>query len=83
MPAFRQPIAIGFVDVDLAASTRTCLQHLYPRLIPGGVLFSHDGHLPLCIDVLRDRNLWRRIGGPPPEITGLGTTKLVRIRKPR
>jgi O-methyltransferase len=82
MPAFEQPIALGFVDVDLASSTRTCLQHLYPRLIPGGVLFSHDGHLPLCIDVLRDQSLWRGIGGPPPEITGLGTQKLVAIRKP-
>ena len=83
MPAFSQPVAVGFVDVDLASSTRTCLEHLYPRLIPGGVLFSHDGHLPLCIDVLRDQSLWERIGGPPPIITGLGTEKLVTIRKPR
>src|SRR6185369_11582042 len=54
LPTFRDPIAVGFIDVDLASSTRTCLENLYPRLIPGGVLFSHDGHLPLCIDVLGD-----------------------------
>jgi O-methyltransferase len=83
MPSFREAVAVGFIDVDLASSTRTCLEHLYPRLIPGGVLFSHDGHLPLCIDVLRDRSMWERIGGPPPVITGLGSDKLVAIRKPR
>lgn len=83
LPTFTEPIAVGFIDVDLASSTRTCLENLYPRLIPGGVLFSHDGHLPLCIDVLRDQALWDRIDGPPPVITGLGTAKLVSIRRPR
>ena len=83
MPQFRDPVAVGFIDVDLASSTRTCLENLYPRLIPGGVLFSHDGHLPLCIEVFRDRAMWERIGGSPPIITGLGTDKLVAIQKPR
>jgi O-methyltransferase len=82
MPAFDEPIALGFVDVDLASSTRTCLRYLYPRLIPGGVLFSHDGHLPLCIEVLRDVRMWKEIGGPRPVIDGLGTEKLVSITKP-
>jgi O-methyltransferase len=83
MPSFTDAVAVGFIDVDLASSTRTCLEHLYPRLIPGGVLFSHDGHLPLCIEVIRDQALWRRIGGPAPTISGLRTQKLVAIRKPR
>jgi len=83
MPAFREPVAVAFIDVDLAESTRTCLSHLYPLLISGGVLFSHDGHLPLCIEVLRDARMWEGIGGPRPIITGLGTSKLVSIQKPR
>jgi O-methyltransferase len=83
MPSFTDAVAVGFLDVDLASSTRTCLEFLYPRLIPGGVLFSHDGHLPLCIETIRDQALWRRIGGPAPRISGLGTQKLVTIRKPR
>lgn len=49
-------------------------------LIPGGVLFSHDGHLPVCIDVLRDSRFWAAIPGPAPIITGLGAQKLVSIR---
>jgi O-methyltransferase len=82
MPHFREPVVVGFVDVDLAASTRTCLEYLYPRLVPGGVLFSHDGHLPRCVEVLRDEGMWERIGGPRPAMDGLGTRKLVAIRKP-
>jgi O-methyltransferase len=82
MPSFRESIAVGFIDVDLASSTRTCLEQLYPRLTPGGVLFSHDGHLPLCIEVLRDSAMWKRIGGPKPILSGLGTDKLVAIQKP-
>lgn len=83
LPSFREPVAVAFVDVDLAASTRTCLQHLYPLLIPGGVIFSHDGHLPLCLEVLRDRAMWKEIGAPAPVFSGLGKDKLVAIRKPR
>ena len=83
MPSFDQPVAVAFVDVDLASSTRTCIRYLYPRLIPGGALFSHDGHLPLCLEVLRDRAFWAEVGGPEPVFSGLGTEKLVAIRKPR
>jgi len=83
MPSFAEPIAVGFIDVDLASSTRTCIRYLYPRLVAGGVLFSHDGHLPLCIDVLRDDAMWEAIGGPRPILTGRGKDKLVAIRKPR
>ena len=30
------------IDVDLYASTKSCLEYFYPRLMPGGVLISHD-----------------------------------------
>jgi O-methyltransferase len=29
-------------DVDLYTSTLACLQYFYPRMIPGGVMLSHD-----------------------------------------
>ena len=82
LPTLSGPIAVAFIDVDLAASTRTCVRELYPRLSPGGMLFSHDGHLPLCIEALRDPQLWASTGQPLPVIDGLGTRKLVRITKP-
>jgi len=81
MPAFNEPVAGAYIDVDLASSTRTCLRYLYPLLSPGGFIYSQDGHLPLVIDALRDEALWREIGGPAPVILGLGQEKLVRISK--
>ncbi len=84
MPGFNQPVAAAYVDVDLASSTRTCLKHLYPLLVPGGAIFSHDGHLPLVQEVLTDDAFWRgEVGVPRPPIEGLGERKLVVIRKPR
>jgi O-methyltransferase len=83
MPHFHEPIAAAFIDVDLAASTRTCLEYLYPLLAPGGSLFSHDGHLPLCQEVFRDDAFWRDVvGHSRPPIPGFGQRKLLRIIKP-
>lgn len=84
MPGFDRPVAAAYVDVDLASSTRTCLKHLYPLLVPGGAIFSHDGHLPLVQEVLTDDAFWRaEVGVARPPIEGLGERKLVVIRKPR
>jgi len=30
------------LDVDLYSSTRQCLDYFFPRLVPGGILLSHD-----------------------------------------
>jgi O-methyltransferase len=83
MPSFHEPVCVAFVDVDLADSVRTCLKHLYPLLVHGGVIFSHDGHVPACVAVMRDERFWvEEVGVNPPPIRGLGTDKLVRIEKP-
>lgn len=82
LPGFHEPLAAVYLDVDLASSTRTCLKHLYPLLQPGGVLFSQDGHLPLVLDVFRDEAFWRdEVACEPPEVLGLGKSKLLRITK--
>jgi len=83
MPEFKEKAAAVFLDVDLASSTRTCLRYLYPLLSSKGVLFSHDGHLPLVIKVYGDNAFWEKeIGCLKPEITGLGIRKLISLRKP-
>lgn len=82
MPAFSEPIALLFLDVDLASSTRTALKNLYPRLVRGGVLFSHDGHLPRVLSVFRDAEFWKgEVGCPAPRFFGLGRRKLIRGEK--
>ena len=30
------------LDVDLKSSTRSCLEFFYPRMLPGGVILTHD-----------------------------------------
>ncbi len=83
LPSVRGPLAGIYLDVDLAASTRTCLKYLYRQLQEGGVLFSQDGHLPLVIDVFSDGRFWEQeVGYPMPHVEGLGTSKLIRIVKP-
>lgn len=83
MPKFTRPILAGFLDVDLASSTKSCLKYLFPLLVKGGVLCSQDGDFPLVMEVFKDAAFWRDEVGiaPPPPITGLGE-KITRIRKP-
>lgn len=83
LPAFHEPVAVAYIDVDLATSTRTALKFLYPLLSPGGVLFSHDGHLSLVVEVFADEDFWRtEVGCEPPKVDGLGERQLIRIVKP-
>lgn len=81
LPGFRDPIDVALLDVDLLASVRTCLVHLFPRLSPGGVLFTQDGHLKATVRMLADRGFWTgEVGVPPPAIRGLGREKFLEIR---
>lgn len=83
MPLFRETVCAAYLDVDLASSTRTCLKHLYPLLVPGGVICSQDGDFPLVIEVLADDRFWEEeVGCGRPHIEGLGRRKLIRIVKP-
>ena len=83
MPGLKDPVVVAFIDVDLRDSLETCLNFIYPKLVPGGAIFSHDGHLPICVDLMKDPNFWKRFNEPAPEFEGLGTRKLVTIRKPK
>jgi len=45
---------------------------------------SQDCHLPLVVELLRDTRFWREeVGTEPPEVEGLGKTKLTRMVKRR
>jgi len=84
MPLFDQPVDVVLLDVDLLASTRTCLVHLFPRLKAGGVLFTQDGHLRAIVDLLASERFWKEeVGVPVPEIDGLGERKMLAIRPRR
>jgi O-methyltransferase len=80
LPGLEGPLDVVLLDVDLVESTRTCIRWLYPRIRPGGVLLSQDGHLHATITLLRDARFWRdEVGVTPPVMQGVGTDKLVEI----
>lgn len=77
-------IDVAVLDVDLEASTRTCLRQLVPRLAPGGVLFSLDGQLRATHELMADARFWREeVGVPVPHIDGLHRDKLLTVRLAR
>lgn len=82
MPGFAEPIDVALLDVDLLSSTRTCLKHLFPRVRPGGVVFTQDGHLRAIVDLLASERFWREeVGVAPPRIDGLGERKMLALRR--
>lgn len=81
LPGFDRAIDVLLLDVDLLASTRTCLIHLMPRLVGSGVAFSQDGHLEATAELLSSPSFWTdEVGVPIPELRGAGTDKLIEIR---
>ena len=82
LPRDNIDIAGAYVDVDLASSTRTCIKHFYPRLLPGGFLLSQDGDFPLVIEAFDDDRFWEEeVGFKKPEIHGLNESKMLRVYK--
>lgn len=83
MPQFSEPVCAAFLDVDLASSTKTCLKHLYPLLVPGGVICSQDGHFPRVIDVFSDDRFWEEeVGCKRPPVEGLRKRPVIKVVKP-
>lgn len=82
MPHFKEDIAMAYIDVDLVTSVSTCFKYIYPLLVPGGVIYCHDGHLPLIIELLSNDQFWEKeLGCKKPEIEGLGEIKLIKLIK--
>lgn len=79
LPAIEGPFDVVLLDVDLVSSTRTCVEHFFPRLREGGVMFSQDGHLAATVELLSDASFWRGLGVEAPSIPGLGEDKLLEL----
>jgi O-methyltransferase len=81
LPTLDAAVDVALLDVDLLASTRECVVHLAPRLRPGGVIFTQDGHLRAVAALLGDPAFWRdQVGVAPPPISGLGRDKFLVIQ---
>ncbi|MDX2170545.1 MAG: TylF/MycF/NovP-related O-methyltransferase [Deltaproteobacteria bacterium] len=81
LPELDAQVDVALLDVDLLASTRTCLTYLTPRLRAGGVIFTQDGHLRAVAALLADARFWRdEAGVEPPPVPGVGREKFLAIR---
>ncbi len=81
LQGFDQEVIAVYLDVDLASSTRTCIEHFHPRIKPGGYLLSQDGHLPLVINVFEDADFWQNtVGVPLPVVDGLWKKKIIEMQ---
>jgi O-methyltransferase len=82
MPGLDRDLCAVYLDVDLASSTKTCLRALYPRIVPGGILYSQDGDFPRVIEVFSSDEFWEsEVGCERLTIEGLGTSKILKIVK--
>lgn len=53
------------------------MRHLYPRLVPGGAIYSQDAHLSKVANLLNEEGIWRpEVGVVPPRRTRLASPKL-------
>ena len=67
-------IVVAFMDVDLNRSRDACLRHLWPRLVDGGWLFSHEAQDLEFTSRFFDHTWWRQhLGVPAPGLIGAGT----------
>lgn len=41
-PCMGERFSFVHLDVDLKSSTRACLEFFYPRMVPGGIILTHD-----------------------------------------
>jgi O-methyltransferase len=74
LPKLNEPVALAFCDVDLADSLRTCLKYLWPRLVEGGVIFTHEAMQREIFSIFHDEEWWRRnLGCAPPGLVGGGS----------
>jgi len=69
----KDPVAFAFLDVDLASSTRDCLQYIWPLLVEDGAIYTDDaGDLDVA-KVFFDESWWRTtLGQPAPGYVGSG-----------
>ncbi|MGM0605684.1 MAG: TylF/MycF/NovP-related O-methyltransferase [Halobacteriota archaeon] len=73
MPSFDEPVVVAFVDVGLRSSAETAIEHLWPRLQPGGYLFTHDAKHQEIASLFFDAEWWRdRLDTAPPGLVGAG-----------
>jgi O-methyltransferase len=73
LPKVNVSPAFVFMDVDLIDSGRTCMKALWPRLLPGGMYYTHEAGMATFLDGLLDGAWWHaELNCCPPLLVGAG-----------
>jgi O-methyltransferase len=74
LPHFEKRCVVGFLDVDLLDSLKTCLKHIWPLLCDGGYLFTHEArHFAISAHFF-DGDWWsENLGCDAPGLIGAGS----------
>lgn len=73
LPEFAEPAAIAFVDVDLRASLEICVRELWPQIVEGGALFTHEASQFEIAQLFYDVDWWRaQLDTDAPGLAGAG-----------
>jgi O-methyltransferase len=73
LPSFNESVAFAYVDADLVDSVRDCLTFLWPKLVPGGFMFTDEAHHNRIAELFFDRSWWSEVMGvEPPGLVGAG-----------
>jgi O-methyltransferase len=73
LPELNVAPVLVFSDADLISSTRDVIRHLWPRIVMGGRLYSHDMNLPGLVYGITDPSWWiAQMGSPAPPLFGAG-----------
>lgn len=72
---FKEPVVLGFCDVDLRTSLETCVENLWPLLPDRGVLFTHEANHMEIAGLFFEPNWWQSRGLEkiPPGLVGGGS----------
>ncbi|MDQ3705918.1 MAG: TylF/MycF family methyltransferase [Chloroflexota bacterium] len=66
-------LSFVFMDVDYISSARDCLQYLWPRLMPGGMFYTHEADVREFVYGITDSAWWHDVHGQcPPVLIGAG-----------
>lgn len=73
LPGLQVTPVLVFSDADLISSTRDVIRHLWPRIVTGGRLYSHDMNLLGLVYGVTDPQWWMaEMGAPAPPLFGAG-----------
>ena len=75
-PVAGERFSFVHIDVDLYESTLGCLNFFYPRLVPGGILLSHDYSLLAGVKTAFDQFL----ADKPEDLIELPTTQCMIVK---